>query len=288
METKYKVYIHYFPNGKRYIGLTTQNLKKRWKGGSGYRTQPLVYRAILKYGWKNVVHQVFECETESEMKYLEKYLIAYYQTTNPKYGYNITEGGEGVLGLIPKNRKPIEQYNKNGQLIRTWDSIQSIEKELNYKAACIASCARGERPTAYNFYWCYVGQLPVFKTYGTWRTIYQFDLKGNLIGEYKSAQEAARNLGRSASPITDCCNKKCKTAFGFYWSYSSTPEINLYKARRKVLQYDLNGNFIKEYKSAADAGRSIGKCVSPIIACCNKKQKTAHNFIWRYENNNLS
>lgn len=152
METKYKTYIHYFPNGKRYIGLTTQNLKKRWKGGSGYCTQPLVYRAILKYGWKNVVHQVFECETESEMKYLEKYLIAYYQTTNPKYGYNISTGGESGSGVPRTTRKSIDQYSKDGQFIKTWESVLAIEKELNYNNSNIVMCVRKKRPTAYNYY----------------------------------------------------------------------------------------------------------------------------------------
>lgn len=33
------------------------------------------------------------------MDYLEKYLISYYNTTDPRYGYNITSGGEGVSGF---------------------------------------------------------------------------------------------------------------------------------------------------------------------------------------------
>ena len=33
------------------------------------------------------------------MDYLEKYLIAYFNTTNPEFGYNVTKGGEGVSGF---------------------------------------------------------------------------------------------------------------------------------------------------------------------------------------------
>lgn len=98
----YNVYIHIFPNGKRYIGLTTLEVKKRWRGGSGYKGQKIIYNAIKKYRWKNIQHIVYEVDTESEMKYLEKYLIAYYNTTDHKYGYNISTGGDGNPGVPSK------------------------------------------------------------------------------------------------------------------------------------------------------------------------------------------
>ena len=48
---KNQVYVHRFKNGKKYVGLSTEeNINKRWKNGLGYRNQPLIYRAILKYG----------------------------------------------------------------------------------------------------------------------------------------------------------------------------------------------------------------------------------------------
>lgn len=90
---KFYVYIHLFPNGKRYVGKTTQTPEMRWKGGSGYRNQ-LVYNEIKKYGWENIIHQVIECKTEEEVNYLERYLITYYDTTNHDKGYNCSTGGE--------------------------------------------------------------------------------------------------------------------------------------------------------------------------------------------------
>lgn len=91
---KFYVYIHLFPNGKRYVGKTTLTPKMRWKSGWGYKTQRLMWNAIKKYGWENIVHQVIECETEGETNYLERYLIAYYDTTNHDKGYNCSTGGE--------------------------------------------------------------------------------------------------------------------------------------------------------------------------------------------------
>lgn len=50
-----------------------------------------------------------------------------------------------------------------------------------------------------------------------------------------------------------------------------------------VLQYDKNGNFIKEHKSTIEAGNSVNKNSSNIIAVCKGRQKTCAGFIWKYK-----
>lgn len=90
----YFVYIHTTPNNKRYVGITTQQVEKRWKYGNGYKGNRHFYNAIEKYGWDNIDHKVYEVDTKEEMFYLEKYLISYYQTTQREYGYNKSTGGD--------------------------------------------------------------------------------------------------------------------------------------------------------------------------------------------------
>lgn len=91
----YKVYKHTAPNGKVYIGITRQPIAKRWKNGEGYDGCTAFYRAIKKYGWDNIKHEILdeglskEAACEKEIAY-----IAEYQSTNPAYGYNLTHGGE--------------------------------------------------------------------------------------------------------------------------------------------------------------------------------------------------
>ena len=53
--------------------------------------------------------------------------------------------------------------------------------------------------------------------------------------------------------------------------------------RRPVCQYDLNGNFIKEYKSMAEAEECTGIADSLISACCLYKSKSAGGYQWRYK-----
>ena len=85
------VYVHTTPDGKRYVGATHRDPNKRFANGFGYKYQ-FFYQAILKFGWENISHQLYEVDTEEELKYLERYLISYYDTTNPEKGYNISKG----------------------------------------------------------------------------------------------------------------------------------------------------------------------------------------------------
>ena len=100
MQKKYKIYKHTSPNGKVYIGQTCCSLSKRFRrNGVGYKNNHYFFSAILKYGWDNFTHEVV-CDnlTLQEANWLEKYLIAYYHSNEPEFGYNLTAGGEGVLG----------------------------------------------------------------------------------------------------------------------------------------------------------------------------------------------
>ena len=54
------------------------------------------------------------------------------------------------------------------------------------------------------------------------------------------------------------------------------------KKSKPVFQYDLEGNFIKEWESAAECGRN-GFHQAHIIDCCKGKYKQHKGFIWRYK-----
>jgi group I intron endonuclease len=57
-------------------------------------------RAIKKYGWDNFEHIIFaENLTVEEADKMEKLLIKFYNTQDPRYGYNISDGGGGHTGV---------------------------------------------------------------------------------------------------------------------------------------------------------------------------------------------
>ena len=96
MEREYSVYCHTFPNGKKYIGISS-DCENRWRNGKGYETQPKMDRAIQKYGWENIKHDiVLSGLSKEQANELEKYLIAELNTI--QNGYNVTIGGDTVNG----------------------------------------------------------------------------------------------------------------------------------------------------------------------------------------------
>lgn len=98
------VYCHTTPSGKRYIGITSKKPEKRWQNGKGYSNNKPFSKAIEKYKWENIKHEILDTNlTEYEAKCLEEYYIFSYQTYvgfKDCKGYNCTLGGEGTLGHI--------------------------------------------------------------------------------------------------------------------------------------------------------------------------------------------
>ena len=88
---KYRVYMHEFPNGHVYIGVTSQTLKDRWKNGSGYNNINVGY-AIQKYGWDNVKHYLlYEGSDKNTADAVEAYMIHQTKANMPEHGYNAKE-----------------------------------------------------------------------------------------------------------------------------------------------------------------------------------------------------
>ena len=58
------------------------------------------------------------------------------------------------------------------------------------------------------------------------------------------------------------------------------------KTITSVLQYDLDGNFVKEWNRIKEAADFYNCDSSGISACCRGKCKTIKNFIWKYKKQN--
>ncbi len=111
ISNNYSVYRHIFPNGKCYIGITSQPLEKRFENGRGYKQCPKMHNAILKYGWNNVEHELLYSglsKEEAEAKEIE--LIAFYGSV--ENGYNTDHGGNTTGTHSIETRNKISIANK--------------------------------------------------------------------------------------------------------------------------------------------------------------------------------
>ena len=117
------------------------------------------------------------------------------------------------------------------------------------------------------------------------RPVVQADEYGNKINEFSSIKKATDATKVNGASITSCCKGKARTAGGFVWYYKE--DFKGQKLRpvnnqaKKVHQYNLDGNFIREFKSVKEAAESIGilpGSMTPIL----KEEKKSRGYIWKY------
>ncbi len=211
-EKTYVVYRHIFPNGKSYIGITSAHpYYKRWKHGEGYRNQIKVYRAIKKFGWGSISHEIIANNlTLDDANLMEQELIAKYDSINN--GYNITTGGGGCNGFHHSDeaKRKISIANKgiphgggdSSRLIKwvsvhgAWNKGKKLSPEHYRKLLALAK-SKGKPITAYN------------------------PITHEPLLHFESCEAASRAMRVSASSIRKCLKGRTKTSVGYIWRYDN-------------------------------------------------------------------
>lgn len=88
--------------------------------------------------------------------------ITYSQNTKKAYKAGRKPICANMTGIIGKNNPcsiPVQQYDKDLQLIKNWDSIADIERALGYLHGNIISCCKGRYKTAYGYIWKYKKEI---------------------------------------------------------------------------------------------------------------------------------
>ena len=218
----YVVYMHVSPSNKRYIGITSQNPKRRWrKNGEGYKSHQYFWNAIQKYGWDNFEHNILYSNlTKEDAEQKEIELIAYYKSNDINFGYNMSIGGEsGSKGYKyteeqKKRMSDVHKGEKNG-MYGKHHTKETIEKER-------------ERHLRENLSSDTIYKMSVAKR-GKKRSEESIKKQIETISNkvicletslvYNSIKEAGELNGIDPSCISKVCRGKRKTAGGFHWCY---------------------------------------------------------------------
>ena len=122
-----------------------------------------------------------------------------------------------------KSKTRVLQYNLDSDFIKEFSSITQASEDTGIIGASISQTCRGKAKTAGGFQWKYKGSnKPIVKIHraGSDITIIQFSLKGDKVKQWKSAAEAAKELGIQSSHISSVCKGNRKTTGGFKWEYA--------------------------------------------------------------------
>lgn len=208
------VYMHIFPNEKKYIGITSRDPFYRWvEGGKGYKQQSLIWNAIQKHGWENVDHVIVkEAYTRKEAEQYERHLIREFKTDNREYGYNVESGGHCARGY-----KLSEETRKKMSVSRTGEKnwiygkhlTEETKKKLSeaHKGKCDIEAIRRSAKNRMGG-----------KAYNA-RPVRCYDIQGNVIGDFPALADGARKFGIRTQDVYSCCIGRQKTTHGMRWEY---------------------------------------------------------------------
>lgn len=209
----YTVYKHTSPSGKVYIGITCQKPENRWgRDGAGYKHSPHLMAAIEAYGWDSFTHEILaEGLSREDAERMEVALIAEYDSTNRKRGYNTDIGGSTGPKHSDETRQKIGDANRR----RVW-SEESKRKLRAYKLTHPTSPETARKIGDANR-----GRRHRHESIEKIRTAQKKSPVMNLTtGEkYASVMEAARLCGLDPSKIVKVCKGKRKSHGGYRWAY---------------------------------------------------------------------
>ena len=264
MSENYTVYCHICPNGKRYVGMTGRPVESRWQNGRGYSCNKYFSKAIDKYGWKNIEHQILATGISfDEACALEREYIGLFKSNDAKHGYNLDSGGNSQKKHSEETKKKIGDSHRGIKI--NPDAIKRMSAVRKQSDKVKARCRLNNEPK----------KVPVA----------QYDIQGNKVTTYESLRAAQRATGIDRKCISDCISGICHVAGGYQWTLNLECEkiqpFHKYNGEVTVSQLTLDGEHIGTYPSIKEAALKVGTNPKNISACINGHQKTAAGFKWK-------
>lgn len=125
------------------------------------------------------------------------------------------------------------------------------------------------------------------------RKVSVFDLDMNFIEEIAGVRATERKYNATVRP---CCNGKIKSSKGYIFRYSDKLDVvyikktpkkkKIHSNRKKVYEYDLEGNFVREWRCANEASLNTGLTRAAISSNLLNKSKRTKNRIFTYKKPN--
>ena len=252
-------------NWKKYVGQHHYHLEKL---DSNYHGSGHIIRQIYKKR-PHTLKEVYlkTCYTQEELDEWEQYYIKFYDTLYPN-GYNLQEGGRGGVPS-DETKKKISEASKGKQL-----SDETKKK--------ISESTSGEKNPFY-------GRQHSEET----RRKLSEANKGKQLPEEQKKKISEALIGEknpfygkhhsyeTKKKISESLKGKPAHNKGVPMSEEQKKKMRNDKRSKKVLQFTLDGEFIREWPSTHECGRN-GFDRGFISACCNGKRKSAYGFKWCY------
>lgn len=275
-----------------------------------------IINKILNNNKKPIIILLYSNITEYTAFRLEKYLINKLGRRDLKTGVlsNLTNGGEGVSGVIYNyerkismitENKPILKYDDKGDIIEKFKNIVDLSiKYPNLRTNHIhRACKSNGRRKISNFFWKYwEGEKldSILELQDRFKLILQYDLNGKYVKTWDSAKTISLKLNYSSGAILKCCrnnNKgnlyyKFKNYMWFFKRENVKPKIKQYSEinakgnnriiKDKIKMISLDDKLINIY--TPKQLKQLGFFTKTIYGCCNNKYQTSQGYKWGWNN----
>lgn len=185
----------------------------------------------------------------------------------------------------PSSRGSIRQYTTDGIFLKSFINTTEAAKALDIDRAKITNAIYGKYATS--GYW-FLKENETIESYldGSIKNepkIYLYNLDGSFNKEFKSLSEVKKELKFNKNDIKRAIKNNSQFQ-GFYWSYTQydnilkeNPEI-LEKTPRKVYQYSMEGDFIKEWESISSCKKEFPSVLQVCLGKRNHCKKFKFSF----------
>nr|QBK85694.1 MAG: HNH endonuclease [Marseillevirus LCMAC101] len=217
--------------------------------------------------------------------------------------------------------QPVVQYTMEMKKIKRWPNITTAADELKIHKSNITQACKGKLNQARGYKWAYERQDldgEIWKEYkpfdvlvsnmGRIKSSHRHIVYGSKTGDYMIYGEPGKlvhiivaetflpnpeNKPEVNHKDKDGTNNKLEnlewatSSENMFHSHRTNSNPNRYSASRAVKQYDLEGNFIGEYKSTHEASRQIGCQQTSISRVCLGLSKSTKGYVFKYANKDV-
>ena len=238
-------------------------------------------RAWNKYGEENFRFEVLERCHKNQLCFLEHWWVIVLGARNPKYGYNLAPtNSKQIAGNNRESAlKGVKTRRQNGKHLLTAETKKKIGNanrgrkmsDLMKKKLSIANKGKKLSEKHINI----ISEIHSKK-------VYQYDLQGNFMKEWKKVREAAEFYNFCEDSISQAARKERMSA-NFLWSYNKYSVYpNLYFKGKNVIGINNKGEVI-EFPSLKDAAIAVGLKYSSNINSSIKYGWKAGGYKWKYK-----
>ena len=246
-------------NGMKYTGKHHYHIEGQLD--PNYHGSGVIIKNIYKKRPETLKEEYIKtCYSEEEMCSDEQYYIKLFKTLWPN-GYNLTEGGDGGV-CCEESRKKMSESHKR---LLSREKHPMLGKHHSEESKKKMSNAKKGKPS-------HNKGKPMSE-----------ETKKKLSESKKGLQTGEKNpmFGKHHSDETKQKISKVHKGKPAHNKGKPMSEEQKKKLSKKVLQFTLDDEFIREWPSVAEVGRN-GYNFSHIAACCRGEYKSAYGYKWCY------